>query len=156
MIMDFIFKLWRRLSSTIQWSLLWLFNNKFMVSVAGLVYDEENRILLLRHRHWIPDVWGLPGGIVERGETLEDAFSREVFEETGLSVSHIEMIDFFSGFNLRMEGYFRSRLAKPYDESSINIQTQEILEARFFSFEEMPSNILKTHHKLIINENQKL
>ena len=154
MLMDIIFKAWRRFSSPIQWSLLWLINNKFMVSVAGFVYDDQNRFLLLRHRHWIPDVWGLPGGIVEKGETLEEAFSREVYEETGLRILNVEMIKFLSGFNLRMEGYFRSKLAENSDKSSIKIQTQEILEANFFSFEELPSNLLRTHRELIEIESE--
>lgn len=152
MFLDLIFQIWRRFSPSIQWRLLWLFNSKFMVSVAGFVYDQNDHFLLLRHRHWVEDVWGLPGGVVEKGETLEYAFSREVFEETGLMISHIQMIDFISGFNMRMEGYFRSKLLETNGKPSIKLQDQEILEARFFPFNELPENLLKMHGHLIQKE----
>ena len=152
MFLDLIFQIWRRFRPSMQWRLLWLFNSKFMVSVAGFVYDEDNRFLLMRHRHWVEDVWGLPGGIVEKGETIESAFSREVFEETGLKISHIQLIDFVSGFNMRMEGYFRSNLLDTKRNPSIKIQDREIIEARFFAYEELPDNLLEMHGDLIKKE----
>ena len=149
---DLLFQIWRRFRPASQWRLLWLFNSKFMVSAAGFVYDQNGRFLLVRHRYWVADVWGLPGGAVEKGETLEQAFSREVFEETGLAISHIQMIDFVSGFDLRMEGYFRSQVTETNDEPVLKLQDQEIIEARFFAFDELPGNLSRTHSDLIQKE----
>ncbi|MBL7162117.1 MAG: NUDIX domain-containing protein [Anaerolineales bacterium] len=153
MFLDIIFQIWRRFSGSMQWRLLWLFNSKFMVSVAGIVYDKNDHILLQRHRHWVPDVWGLPGGIVKSGEILEKAFSREVLEETGLVIANIEMIRLVSGYDLRMEVYFRAKLAKSHNEQIIKIQEEEIIEARFFSLDELPSSILQLQKELIQQEN---
>jgi len=152
MFLDILFQIWRRFSASAQWRLLWLFNSKYMVSVSGFVYDDNDQFLLLRHRHWVSDVWGLPGGIVEKNETLEDAFSREVLEETGVKITNVEMIDFVSGFNMRMEGYFRSTIDQTNGKHTIKIQEEEILEARFFSLNEYPENLLDTHLDLILKE----
>jgi len=62
MLLDLIFRLWRRLSGPFQWWTLWLVNSKFMVSVSGVIFDHNLNVFLQRHRHWVPDVWGLPGG----------------------------------------------------------------------------------------------
>ncbi len=39
--------------------------------------------------------WSLPGGLVETGETLEEAVCREVLEETGLRVKPVRMFGIF-------------------------------------------------------------
>jgi ADP-ribose pyrophosphatase YjhB (NUDIX family) len=148
MLLDFLFRIWRRLSGKHQWQLLWLANSKFMICVAGVILDDQNRVLLQRHRHWVLDVWGLPGGIVHRGETLEAAFTREVCEETGLSVADVQLVQFHSGYNLRLEVFFRSRVAAS-GEPTLRLQTSEVLEARFFSFEGLPANILPQQRDII-------
>ena len=152
MVLDFIFQIWRRLNASVQWRLLWLFNHKFMVSVAGIVYDRDDRILLQRHRHWVTDAWGLPGGIVESRESLENAFSREVLEETGLAISNVELISLVSGYHLRMEAYFRAKLLETDDEQIIKLQEEEIIEARFYSADTLFSNILQILKVLILQE----
>lgn len=149
MFLDFLFQLWRRFNGYSQWWWLWLFNSKFMLTVAGVVFDRDGKILLQRHRHWVPDVWGLPGGIVHRGERLEDAFTREVLEETGLAVENIRMMRVVSGYRLRLETYFRAHLAQSGKPQAIRLQEDEILEARFFNPSDLPSNLLALQNEII-------
>jgi len=57
--------------------------------VRVAVVDESGRILLVKHRYEPEgrEIWMLPGGSIEDGETSRDAAIREVLEETGLIVT---------------------------------------------------------------------
>ena len=58
-------------------------NYTHFVSVAGLVSNSNNEILLIKSPR---RGWEYPGGMVEPGETFQDALIREVKEEAGVDV----------------------------------------------------------------------
>jgi len=58
-----------------------------IVAVGAFVFDREGRILLVeRAKPPGEGLWTVPGGRLERNETLAQAVAREVREETGLTV----------------------------------------------------------------------
>lgn len=58
-------------------------NYTHFVSVAGLVSNDAGEILLIKSPR---RGWEYPGGMVEPGETFQDALRREVKEESGIDV----------------------------------------------------------------------
>lgn len=54
------------------------------VSVAGLVINDKNEVLLVKNPR---RGWEFPGGMVEPGESLQEALLREIFEESGIHVT---------------------------------------------------------------------
>ena len=52
-----------------------------------MIFDDGGKVLLERRTD--NDFWGLPGGAVEVGESVEQAVKREVMEETALRVESI-------------------------------------------------------------------
>lgn len=57
-----------------------------MLGVGALIRDSSRILLVERGNPPLAGYWSLPGGCVERGESLEEAMAREVVEETGLQV----------------------------------------------------------------------
>ena len=63
------------------------------VAVAGVIVDEQKRVLFLRRqRDPKKGMLGLPGGFVDAGESVEDALRREVLEEMNLQVRSIAFL----------------------------------------------------------------
>lgn len=58
-----------------------------------MVYDDNGNVLV---QDRIDDSWSgitFPGGHVEKNEPFTDAVIREIFEETGLTISNVELCD---------------------------------------------------------------
>ena len=117
-----------------------------MAGACMVVVDEDNRILLqLRQDN---ELWGLPGGSLEPGESMEEVARRELFEETGLIADKIEMLDVFSGKEL----YYRyphgdevynvvvAYVCSQY-RGEINLDLKEVKKIKFFSKHELPEEI---------------
>ncbi len=64
-----------------------------VAAVGGLIVDPADKLLLVRRaRNPGKGQWGLPGGFVDRGETVEEALEREVYEETQLRLKTRELL----------------------------------------------------------------
>ncbi|MBI1880576.1 MAG: NUDIX hydrolase [Chloroflexi bacterium] len=62
------------------------------VAVGAVVTHEDKVLLVLRGQPPAKDMWAIPGGSVNLGETLQAAAEREVLEETGLTIKAGEVI----------------------------------------------------------------
>ncbi|MCR9293870.1 MAG: NUDIX domain-containing protein [bacterium] len=64
-----------------------------VAAVGGIIVNGDDEMLLVR-RARDPGLgkWGLPGGFVDPGETVEDALRREILEETGLKVGEFRFL----------------------------------------------------------------
>lgn len=67
---------------------------KFTIGVFGMIFDEQNRILLCHRRDY--DLWNLPSGGLESREPPWEGVKREVKEETGFDVEVIKLIGIYS------------------------------------------------------------
>lgn len=68
--------------------------NSIAVAVSAFIQDEEERILMIRRSD--NDLYAIPGGQLELGETLANAAVREVREETGIECEVTGVIGLYS------------------------------------------------------------
>jgi ADP-ribose pyrophosphatase YjhB (NUDIX family) len=68
--------------------------NSIAVAVSAFIQDAEGRILMIRRTD--NDLYSIPGGQLELGETLAEAAVREVREETGIECAVTEVIGLYS------------------------------------------------------------
>jgi 8-oxo-dGTP pyrophosphatase MutT (NUDIX family) len=111
-----------------------------------LILDDEGRVLLVE-RTDIPG-WGLPGGLMEPGESFESAGRREVREELSLSLGELSLLNVFSGPDF----YFRydhgdevfnvtaAFTSVTHDQPRVN--ETELRSAVFFPIDALPENII--------------
>jgi ADP-ribose pyrophosphatase YjhB (NUDIX family) len=68
--------------------------NSLVPAASAIVVDDRDRILVQRRRD--NEMWALPGGVMELGESLRDCAVREVREETGLEVEPVGIVGIYS------------------------------------------------------------
>ncbi len=112
------------------------------VVAAAILLDSRGRVLLVGNdwQGFGHIRYTLPGGVVERGESTLDALSREVKEETGLNITHVEHL----AYAVHVEDVRRNDRAVSFAflaqyDGLLNPRDPDgfIVEARFFPVEEV-------------------
>ncbi|MDX1805697.1 MAG: NUDIX hydrolase [Paenisporosarcina sp.] len=118
-----------------------------------IIQNEFNEILLQERK---PGLFGLPGGLMDLGESLEETASREVLEETGLSVSDLELCQVFSG----PDYYFKIDNGDEFYSVTVVYQTktftgtlqanaEETLSLSFFPIDNLPHQLLASNKNFL-------
>ncbi len=68
--------------------------NSIVVAVTAFIQNETGRLLLIQRTD--NDLYAIPGGALELGETLTQTVQREVMEETGIAVKVTGLIGVYS------------------------------------------------------------
>lgn len=63
---------------------------------AAVIIENQFDQILLQKRVYPRETWGLPGGLMEIGETPDGTARREVYEECGLSLYAMKLFDVYA------------------------------------------------------------
>lgn len=110
---------------------------------ANVAIFDHGRVLLTRRQDY--DVWCLPGGHVEEGETIAESARRETMEEVGLQVRLRRLTGVYSEPRWYHRGLHVFSFIGEVSAGELRLQTEEVAEARFFGPDELPEDLLFGH-----------
>jgi 8-oxo-dGTP pyrophosphatase MutT (NUDIX family) len=104
---------------------------------------REGRVLLVRQTY-VPG-WFMPGGGVQRGETLDQAARREAFEETGAELGRVRLVGAYTNFAEWKTDH--NLLFHCSDFKFTGDADAEIAEVRAFPLDELPGDLWPGHRR---------
>lgn len=106
------------------------------VGAAGAVV-QDGRVLLVRKTYGVSKgMWGLPGGFAQHDELLDEAATREVFEETGVQAEVLSLIAVRTRYEPEGGAVFVIFRMRPLG-GELRPDGTEIDAVRYFSAEEL-------------------
>ena len=125
----------------------WFFTRPITIGVRAIITNNDNNVLLVKHTY--QDSWYLPGGKVNKNETLTQSLIREIHEELNCCVNGIELF----GAYTNMYDYKNDHVIV-YKASLDNVKkirhSVEIDDAKFFSIDKMPPNVSRGTKKRLM------
>jgi len=113
---------------------------------ANAVVIHEGKVLLTKRTDF--EVWCLPSGGVEEGESVAQAAIRETLEETGLQVELTGLVGIYSRIGTLSDVHAVVFTAKLVG-GEIKPQLGETLEVKFFALNEIPTELSFGHRQRI-------
>lgn len=138
-----LFKIYKVLPVRIRFLISYLYSDKFLVDVVAFIV-KDNKLLLVKQTYQYS--WGLVGGWVKKGESIENAIQREVLEELGLKVKMKKILEIRSSPN-RPVIDIAVECEMTGEDSKID--GEEVEEVKFFDIKDLPKNILAPHKYFI-------
>ena len=125
-----------------------------LVGAVAMIMNEKGEILL-QQRNEQKKRWGLPGGLMEPGESTEETAVRESFEETGLTLRNLTLFKLYSGedfFTTAENGdeFYSVTTAYVTNEYVGELTlTDESIAFDYFSSENLPAHMVGSHRRMI-------
>jgi len=112
--------------------------------------------ILMQQRTYPYGKWGLPGGLMELGESTEETVKREILEETGLKLGKLQLFGVYSGKNYLCiaqnddEFYVVTTVYTTSEYfGDVLVNDDESLTLEWLDIHNLPENIARTHKEII-------
>jgi ADP-ribose pyrophosphatase YjhB (NUDIX family) len=138
-------RLFRAIPLPIARAIVGFLHARFNVTVAGVFFTPDGRVLILKHvfRHRHP--WGLPAGFLDAGEVPEVAMAREVKEEIGLEVK----VDRVFTVHLIRPRHMEVVVRGAVDPKQVLRPNHEIFEGAFVFPDALPADMMPSQAEIV-------
>lgn len=117
-----------------------------IVRPSVAIINKKGEILLNRYSG---ATWGIPGGILQLNESVEDCIKRNVYEDIGIQINDLKLFGVYSGKELNTEpeegedeyhtvaiGYLCTDF-----EGALTPNENQDIEAEYFKLDQLPEEI---------------
>lgn len=117
--------------------LYWRMSRGLTLGARGLIFDGEGRVFLVKHSYI--SGWHLPGGGVEKGETLMAALERELREEGNIELTETPVLHavYFNRRTSRRD-HVVLYVVRSFRQTAPPQPNREIVAHGFFATDELP------------------
>ena len=135
-----------------------LYPDQPIVGIGAVIINEGKIALIKRGNEPSKGKWTIPGGLVELGESPEQAVIRETKEETGLDVENPRLIDVVSNVDLDEKGKVKYHYVIidyfVHVKAGTAQAASDAVELRWVPFDEVEDYDLTTSFRLFFRHNR--
>jgi ADP-ribose pyrophosphatase YjhB (NUDIX family) len=121
---------------------------KTPLATVDVIIEIDGGIVLIRRRN-PPLGWALPGGFVDRGESVATAARREAKEETGLDVELRELLGVYSDPKRDPRGFFTISTVFVAGATGSPKGGDDAADARVFALDALPPDVAFDHPTIL-------
>ena len=136
-----------------------LYPDQPVVGIGAVIIKDGKIALIKRGNEPARGKWTIPGGLVELGESPEQAVIRETKEETGLDIDKPSLMDVVSNVNLDENGKIKYHYViidyLVHVKSGAAEAASDALELRWVPFDEVEGYDLTASFRLFFRQNRK-
>lgn len=138
------------MSDYIKWIRSKVGHDTIILNFSGACITNERGEVLLQKRSKTEDIWGLPGGAVEIGESIEEAAIREIKEETGLDIQVDYLIGVYSKYFTEYSNGDRAQsicylFKGTVINGNLSMDLRETFDLKFFDKDNIPPLFVQQH-----------
>lgn len=144
-----LLRVFRRLPRRARLAVIHGFAPGYSVGAMCLIERDDGARLFVRHSY--RKRWGVPGGLLNRGEDVRDAARREAMEEVGLVIELVgEPTVVVEPASRRVDVIFAARPAPGTNVDDVAPNSPEIDECRWFAADDLPPLQHETAGALVV------
>jgi 8-oxo-dGTP diphosphatase len=116
------------------------------VGAFALIFNNQKQVLLTKAKasekkgKGYENIWSMPGGTLEFGETCEECLKREIKEELGIKIRNIKLLN-YNNYIKTDKHWLALNFSVLADEEAKNLEADKNEKIAWFNLDDLPDNL---------------